>query len=49
MRCTLCPVQQGNQETLAGAVVIWADVTGQSAAHRLVLGGKITDQCGEPD
>lgn len=38
---TLCPVQQWNQETFAGAVVLWVDVTGQSAANWLIWSGEM--------
>lgn len=33
----LRPVQQWNQQTFAGAVVVWVDVTGQSLADWLIL------------
>ena len=34
--CTLCPVQQWNQETFAGAVIIRINVTGQNTTRRLM-------------
>lgn len=36
IRCTLCPIQQWNQETFAGAVIVRVNVTGQSATSWLM-------------
>ena len=36
IRCTLCPIQQWNQEAFAGAVIIGVNVTGQSTTSWLM-------------
>lgn len=35
IRCTLCPIQQWNEETFTGAVIVRINVTGQSATSWL--------------
>lgn len=36
VRCTLCPIQQWDEEAFAGAVIIRVNVTGQHSTSRLM-------------
>lgn len=36
IRCTLCPVQQWDQEAFAGAVIVGVNVTGQDTTSWLM-------------